>query len=137
MINIVKFFIPGTPKSKQRHRCTRQGRMYTPSDTTKYEKLVRDVYQAKYGDFMFDAQPLSVEILALFKVPKSYTKCKKELALSGKIAPSTKDVDNIAKIVLDGLNGVAYLDDRHIVRLYVRKESTIDEEGVHVKIQET
>lgn len=32
------------------------------------------------------------------------------------------DCDNIAKAILDALNGVAYDDDKQVVRLHVEKE---------------
>ena len=31
------------------------------------------------------------------------------------------DVDNLAKSILDGLNGVLYLDDKQIVDLHIRR----------------
>ena len=31
------------------------------------------------------------------------------------------DCDNLAKIILDSLNGIAYEDDKQVVRLYVEK----------------
>ena len=33
------------------------------------------------------------------------------------------DSDNIAKVVLDALNGVAYIDDKDVVKLTVTKET--------------
>jgi len=42
--------------------------------------------------------------------------------LNGCIYPTKKpDADNIAKIVLDALNGVAYTDDTQVVNLSVQK----------------
>lgn len=42
--------------------------------------------------------------------------------LQGKILPTKKpDCDNIAKIICDALNGVAYDDDKQIVALKVTK----------------
>ena len=42
--------------------------------------------------------------------------------LSGAIRPTKKpDIDNIVKIVLDSLNGVAYIDDSQVVALLVEK----------------
>lgn len=48
------------------------------------------------------------------------------------------DVDNIAKSVLDGLNGVAYWDDDQVVDLRVRKFKVKNkaEERVEVEIWE-
>lgn len=57
--------------------------------------------------------PVSVYIDAYKPLPKS-VKQEREWTLK-------PDADNIGKIVLDALNGVAYTDDANIVRLYVEK----------------
>ena len=42
--------------------------------------------------------------------------------IAGKILHTKKiDCDNLAKTVLDALNGIAYDDDKQICRLYVEK----------------
>lgn len=45
------------------------------------------------------------------------------------------DVDNVAKIILDALNGIAYRDDKQVVTLIVKK-SYAGESGVGVTISE-
>ena len=41
---------------------------------------------------------------------------------AGKIFPSRKpDIDNVLKVVLDALNGVAYKDDSRVVAVSARK----------------
>ena len=45
--------------------------------------------------------------------------------LNNEIYPTTKpDTDNIAKSILDSLNGIAYKDDKQIVSLKVDKYYT-------------
>ena len=62
--------------------------------------------------------PLRVRILAKFPIPESWSKKNKEKALKGEIMPNKKpDLDNIAKIILDGLNGVAYTDDKQVTSM--------------------
>lgn len=47
--------------------------------------------------------------------------------LQGKILPTKKpDCDNIAKIICDALNGVAYKDDKQIVQLLVSKVYSVE-----------
>ncbi|MDF2537449.1 MAG: Holliday junction resolvase [Herbinix sp.] len=42
--------------------------------------------------------------------------------VTDKIRPTKKpDIDNIAKVILDALNGIAYKDDTQVVTLEVRK----------------
>lgn len=55
-------------------------------------------------------------------IPVSWSKAKKEAATKGDVLPTTKpDIDNLAKCVLDALNGIAYRDDNQVVRLEVSK----------------
>lgn len=56
--------------------------------------------------------------------------------MSGDVIPVKKpDIDNIAKAVLDGLNGHAFADDKQVAALTVRKlyDST---PRVEVKVEE-
>ena len=115
----IKFTIPGPAQAKQRPRVNRNtGRIYTPGATSKYEKLVKE----SYGDNpRFEDQFISVKILFKFEVPKSYSKKKRDEALAGNLRPTKGDIDNYIKSVLDGLNEVAFLDDRYICNITAEK----------------
>ena len=115
----VVFTIPGPAKAKGRPRMNiRTGRIYTPGDTHKYEKLVRE----SYGDNpCFENQFINIKILFKFEVPKSYSKKKRDEALAGNLRPTKGDIDNYIKSVLDGLNKVAFLDDRYICNITAEK----------------
>lgn len=119
------FSIPGEPVAKQRPRINRfSGRAYTPKETTNYETLVRLSFANAFPEHVpFPReQPLFVKIEAYFPVPASVSKKKRGEMLSGAIRHTKqKDADNIAKAVLDGLNGVAFADDCSVVDLVVRK----------------
>ena len=115
----VKFSIPGPAQAKQRPRINRQtGRVYTPNATHKYEKLVKECYGDRH---FFDEQYISVKITFKFTIPKSYSKAEYYEALVGDIRPKKADIDNYIKSVLDGLNGVAFTDDRYICHLEAEK----------------
>ena len=115
----VKFTIPGPAQAKQRPRVNRNtGRIYTPGATHKYEKLVKE----SYGDNpCFEDQFISIKITFKFGVPKSYSKKKRAEALAGDLRPTKADIDNYIKSVLDGLNKVAFLDDRYIFSIEASK----------------
>ena len=115
----IKFIIPGPAQAKQRPRVNRNtGRIYTPGATHKYEKLVKE----SYGDNpCFEDQFISIKILFKFEVPKSYSKKKRAEALAGDLRPTKADIDNYIKSVLDGLNKVAFLDDRYICSIEASK----------------
>lgn len=132
-------FIPGEPMSKQRPRFSTRGavgRAYTPKQTVTYENLIKTIYMNKLNPAYWDNEPMSITILALFKIPSSYSKAKARQCELGYHAPSSKDVDNILKICQDGLNGVAYSDDKHICHASAIKAYTADSSkmGVYIYI---
>ena len=56
--------------------------------------------------------------------------------LKDNISPIKKpDIDNIAKIILDALNQLAFKDDNQIVKLDIEKIYS-EEEKVYIKIEE-
>lgn len=126
------FIIPGEPRGKGRPRFASHA--YTDQATRAYEDKVRWEYKAAGGELL--AGPVEVKITAYHAVPKSASKTKAGQMLDGAILPTKKpDVDNIAKAILDGLNGVAYTDDKQVVSLAVDKQ--YDQAGyVQVSIRE-
>lgn len=124
---MVRLTIPGEPQGKGRHRAVRRGdhiATYTPRKTKDYEDEVRFCYRQEYGDLMAFAvdDPVSATIIAAFGIPKSSSKKRKVEMMAGRVLPTKKpDTDNIAKIVLDALNGLAYPDDKQVVELHVIK----------------
>ena len=121
----IKFTVPGIPRGKQRPRvCRINGRnlTYTPRQTIEYEELVRASYTAVSKIFFDKDTPLKISIIALYSKPKSVSKKLKNSMLTGCILPTKKpDSDNIIKIILDALNGVAYWDDSQVCRAYFEK----------------
>lgn len=126
----IAFSILGEPKGKGRPRFTRQGHTYTPQETKDYEKKVAEAYKQAAGDIFFtEGTPIKIEIRAFFKEPK-----KKLFDLPMK----TPDTDNIAKIILDGLNNIAYTDDKQVVDLIITKRYTpTDTPSVEVTITDS
>lgn len=122
----VNFIVPGPPKGKGRPRFSNAGnyvRTYTPKETANYENLVVVEYQSQCNSFRFDdEQELSLFITAIYEIPKSVSKTKRNKMISGEIRPTKKpDIDNVIKIIADSLNGVAYRDDSQIVRCHTDK----------------
>ena len=107
---------------KGRPRFTRNGQTYTPDKTKRFENLVKNeaIKQLK-GQLIPDyGGEVQVNIKANFEPPKSTSK-KKYALLLGKGCQKKPDTDNIAKIILDSLNKIAYKDDSQVTRLKVTK----------------
>jgi Holliday junction resolvase RusA-like endonuclease len=119
----IKFTIPGEPKGKGRPKFSRQGnfvKTYTPETTVNYENWVKICFREE-GQKMLEGQ-LRAVIDCYYAIPKSFSKKKREKALKGELRPTKKpDCDNIAKIILDALNGLAYKDDKDIVSCLIEK----------------
>jgi Holliday junction resolvase RusA-like endonuclease len=120
------FFIPGQPQGKGRAKVAVRGHFahaYTPEKTVLYENLVKTSYTDKYAGQPLADGELRMIVRAIFPVVKSESKKMRALMLRHEHAPTKKpDADNIAKVVCDALNGVAYTDDTRIVALTLTKE---------------
>ena len=135
MNHIASFFVPGVPVGKMRARVAHHGkfvREYTPAKQTKYEAHVRECYKGEKHKTL----PVSIIILSVLPIPKSFSKKKRADCLACETLPTSKpDTDNIAKSVMDALNGFAYKDDRQVtcvMSLKVYGENT----GAYVVIDE-
>ena len=119
-----EFKIPGKAQAKQRPRMGRSGIVYTPKETLVYENYVKMCYtdNAKQFGWLPYENQVRAEIEVLVAVPKSDSKTKKKAKIEGMIRPTVKpDCDNLAKSILDSLNGLAYHDDKQVVDLFVKK----------------
>ena len=120
----ISFNIPGEPQGKGRPRFSTRGgfvKTYTPEKTASYENFVKVCYLNEFHDFKITGE-IDAKIIAYFPIPKNFSKKKRQLASYGEIRPAKKpDCDNIAKIILDSLNGIAYEDDKQIIDLKVSK----------------
>ncbi|MEG0157204.1 MAG: RusA family crossover junction endodeoxyribonuclease, partial [Anaerovoracaceae bacterium] len=110
---------------------------HTPEKTVLYENLIKMMYIHAAQQRMFGKGiPVHIAIHAFFEPAKSTSKKNKVKMLSGDINPLKKpDIDNIAKVILDALNGTAYYDDTQVIKLEVLK-SYDDTARVEVQIKE-
>lgn len=125
-MKIIRFTVPGPPKGKGRARTVRtksgQTFSYTPEGTVLYENLIKTSYYQECDEYFQDGEALEVIIKSYYDIPKSASKIKRQQMLSGALLPTKKpDIDNIAKCILDALNGVAFHDDTQVVRLVMEK----------------
>lgn len=121
MNDSITFFVPGQPVGKGRPRFARAGNFvqtFTPDKTVSYEEKIRG-YAIRAGVKRFEAEhKVSIAIKAFREIPGSWPKKEREAAVMT-ACDAGPDADNIAKIVCDALNGVAWKDDRQVVALGV------------------
>lgn len=113
------FSIPGEPRGKGRPRFTKNGHAYTDKKTRDYEMLVAQCYQAQGGKD-YGVRPVGISIAAYYHVPTSISK-KKQVELLSRHPAKKPDADNVLKIVMDGLNGIAFKDDCQVCKASVKK----------------
>ena len=133
-----EFKIPGKIQAKQRPRFSKSGIVYTPKETRVYENFVRVCYNDYADQYKWEPYvgQIRAEVEVFVQVPKSDSKLKKQTKLVGEIRPTTKpDCDNLAKSILDSLNGLAYQDDKQVVELEVKKFYA-EQPEVKVKLME-
>ncbi|MGH7743326.1 MAG: RusA family crossover junction endodeoxyribonuclease [Candidatus Dormibacteria bacterium] len=96
---VASFTIDGEPRSKERPRWnpTRSTQPYTPEKTVKAEKEIGWLFRKAAGPFPVS----STDTFGVFAVFLCGTKRR-------------QDTDNMLKLVLDGLNGVAWKDDMQV-----------------------
>lgn len=94
---------PGEPKSKGRPRVTRKGFAYTPKDTVQAENEWK-VLVAQHVDEADDTSGFSVRL---------------HFCLS---TYHRRDIDNLAKLVMDACNGIIWKDDAQVSELHCTLE---------------
>ena len=129
-----EMFLPFNPVAKGRPRFTRRGHAYTPAKTAEYERNIRDYYTTQEGK-MFEGA-IFVKIIFAMPIPKSFSKKVQQQISLGEYKHIKKpDADNMAKSVLDALNGVAFTDDSLITHLTVAKHYSTNP-GIWLTIKE-
>lgn len=118
---IARFEVRGEPISKARARFTNKGgktRSYTPERTRDGEKAVGSAFQ----NVAPGHEPDGSNAYAVDAVFYNGTRQR-------------RDVDNMLKLILDGLNGIAWADDNQVTEVTGRKILTTKEKArTEVKI---
>ena len=109
------------PKVKARPRHTKGGRVFTPKTTLIEEDVVAQEWANQIGqqltgplEIVLMYSPTATSITVLKSPPGAKT-------LRG-------DLDNYVKLTLDALNGVAWEDDRQVVRISAVKVDKFDKD---------
>lgn len=109
------------PIGKARPRLSLSGHAYTPKQTVLAEnRLSLDCRRAMNYENRPTERPVRVVIQASFLIPQSLSLAK-QAALFGCAVTKKPDADNICKLVLDALNGIAYRDDKQVFSVSIAK----------------
>lgn len=117
------FTVEGEPVPKGRPRCTCQHgspHVYTPEKTTQAEYDVGYAFKNAYPGH----EPVECECSVLIMVVTDKDRSNRTSA----------DADNYAKLVMDGLNGIAWVDDRQVTHLSVHIGPTLGS-GPYTNVQ--
>lgn len=119
----------GEVLGKPRPRVTRHG-AYTPRKFADYEERIAAEFRKQLSKPLEGAVSLKVTVQR--RLPKS--RPKKTASEPDTFRP---DLDNVLKLVMDALNGVAYLDDNQVTLIQAEKlpRIRIDEEFVRIEVE--
>lgn len=113
---LARFTVNGEPVSKARSRFTKGGHSYTPRGTRTAELAVERSYR-----LATNAVPDGTGAFGVIGIFFSATRQR-------------RDVDNMLKLILDGLNGVAWVDDNQVLEVSGRKEYIADLEHARTEV---
>lgn len=99
---VFTFTVPGPPVPKQRARRAPNGVWYTPTKTRDYERLVASC--ALHAGAKPKTGPVHITLAIFWPDRRS------------------RDADNVLKSIQDGLNSIAYDDDRQVIGFTVTTE---------------
>jgi len=127
----ITFRIIGNPAAKGRPRFARRGnfvKTYTPKKTESWENFIR-LQAIRYKPESLIDGPIKMQLDFYLPRPKS---------LSKKVIYHAKkpDIENLAKSVLDALQGIIYTNHSRVCQLVCRKKYSTDGYGVLVDITE-
>ncbi|HJS17309.1 MAG TPA: RusA family crossover junction endodeoxyribonuclease [Anaerolineales bacterium] len=119
MISQLSFFVEGEPVAKQSFRYSRRG-SFTPARVKAWQgdvSLCAQLAMRQEGELEPMEGNLSVD-LTFFLGNARRT-----------------DLDNLSKAILDAMNGVAWLDDKQVIRLTIHKFVCRERQGVVVHVE--
>lgn len=115
----IELVVPGKPMAWSRGVPKRAGKFvktFNPTDMVNYQVQIKERFFATYPNWELLDTGLILLVKAYFVPPKGTSQKKLAAMLEGRLRPEKKpDFDNLAKIVGDALNQVAYTDDKLIV----------------------
>lgn len=121
MMPSFKLTLDGFVEPKERPRSGKNGHFYTPTDTRKYEKRVKEAAADAMSAQRLSCftRPVVVHLSIRDPIPSQTPDWKRRLMYSRLLFTGQGgDLDNKEKAILDALNGVVFKDDRLVIQVY-------------------
>lgn len=131
----VSFSVPEV-RGKQRARTTRARGTYTPAETRRAMELVQTEWLAATSGTgmprpLFAAhEPVAVSVTTYRPLP-----ARRPARVAAEPDTYRPDLDNVAKLVLDALDGLAWEDDAQVTYLMVTKMARRRGQGERVEVR--
>jgi len=121
-VTTIQFTVPGEPASKARARFTGRGsktRAFTPEKTRQAEAQVAAAYLSVAN------RSNKADVATAFRVVADFHLARNQ----------RRDVDNMLKLILDGLNDVAWGDDSQVIEVVARKFYHVEDARTDVTVE--
>lgn len=90
--------------------------LVTPAETREAEKAIRAAFRRAHPDHKPFVGPVLLRFTAVFETPRSFPRKLRDAAARGELYATRKpDKDNIEKLIVDALNGIAFVDDAQVM----------------------
>lgn len=119
------------PRPKQRPRFSGKA-VYTPKETIHAESVVKTSVKIEMLKNRIKISTKHIKLKLIFYYLRTKTSINTD---SYEFRSKKPDVDNLAKLIMDALNGVLYKDDGQVSILHCEKRYS-DVEGIHLSAEE-
>jgi crossover junction endodeoxyribonuclease RusA len=117
--------IPIRAVTKGRPRLGRRRRAYTPARTIEFESAIGEAWRQAYPELSPLTGPLGMQVVVM---SNHIQVAVWELEESHRPKYIQGDADNYFKSLADGLNGVAYVDDKQLHHIEIMLSKDIPQE---------
>lgn len=122
---MLDMFIPITPVAKGRPRFLGKGKVYTPQETLVAERSIKILVKNEMSkqQIALTEDMVCLKMIFYYALPRKLSERDRLLADMDMLYKATRpDIDNLAKLVCDALNGILYKDDNQVVKLICEKK---------------
>jgi crossover junction endodeoxyribonuclease RusA len=114
----ITFDVPGKPVPKQSYKHSKSGG-YTPAHVKQWQNIISDAAAWSFLTFQVPRFDGDVKVKLEFRLHDA----------------RRRDSDNLSKCVLDGMNGIAWIDDTQVNDLHITKVIDRENPGVMITVE--